>query len=56
MRGAAQHEEIAILHKSGRRVELNIAKIPILVDGAVVGIYGIAKDITARKQAEAGLA
>ena len=55
LRGEAQHEEIAIRHKSGRRVELTIAKIPIFVDGAVVGVYGIAKDVTARKQAEAAL-
>ena len=55
LRGEAQHEELAILHKSGRRVELNITKVPIVVDGAVVGVYGIAKDITARKQAEAAL-
>jgi len=52
--GTPQHEEIAILHKSGRRVEVNIAKAPIVVDGAVVGVYGIAKDITDRKEAEAG--
>ena len=55
MRGAAQHEDIAILHKSGRRVEINITKIPIVVDGKVVGIYGIAKDITARKRDEVAL-
>ena len=53
--GEAQHEEIAILHKSGRRVEVAIAEIPIVVDGAVVGLYGIAKDITARRRAEAAL-
>ena len=53
--GEAQHEEIGILHKSGRRVEVAIAKIPIVVDGAVVGLYGIAKDITARRRAEAAV-
>ncbi len=51
----AQHEDIAILHKSGRRVEINITKVPIVVDGAVVGVYGIAKDITARRRAEVAL-
>ena len=55
VRGAAQHEEIALLHKSGRRVEVTITKVPIVVDGTIVGVYGIAKDITARKQAEAAL-
>ena len=55
VRGASRHEEIAIRHKSGRRVELDITKIPVVVDGAVVGVYGIAKDVTARKRAEAAL-
>ena len=55
LRGTPQHEEIAILHKSGRRVDLALTKVPVVVDGAVVGAYGIAKDITARKAAEAAL-
>jgi len=53
--GTPQHEEVTILHKSGRRVEVGIAKVPIVVDGVVVGVYGIAKDVTARKGAEAAL-
>ena len=55
LRGAAQHEEITIIHKSGRRVALHITKLPIVVDGKIVGVYGIAKDITPQKQAEAAL-
>ena len=55
VQGTPQHEEITLRHKSGRRVEVNITKIPIVVDGAVAGVYGIAKDVTARKQAEAAL-
>ncbi len=55
LRGTPKREEIAIRHKSGRRVALDIAKVPVVVDGAVVGVYGIAKDVTARRQAEAAL-
>jgi len=55
VRGTPQHDEIAIRHKSGRRIALHIAKVPVIVGGAVVGVYGIAKNITARKQAEAAL-
>ncbi len=51
----AQHDEIVLIHKSGRRVDLKVAKVPVVVGGAVVGAYGIAKDITARKRAEAAL-
>ena len=53
--GKPHYEEIAIFHKSGRRVELNSTKIPIIVSGQVVGVYGIAKDITARLRLEEGL-
>ncbi len=55
VRGASEHEEIAIRHKGGRRVEVSIAKLPIVVNGAVVGVYGIAKDVTARNRDEAAL-
>ena len=53
LRGQARHERIALRHKSGRRVELTIAKTPIFVAGRVVGVHGIARDITAQVQAEA---
>jgi PAS domain S-box-containing protein len=50
--GEAQNYEIAITNKEGRRVEVNVTSIPIVVDDEVVGIYGITKDVTKRKQAE----
>src|SRR5215210_4252102 len=50
--GKAQNYDIAITNKEGRRVELNVTSIPIVVDDGVVGIYGIAKDVTERKRAE----
>jgi diguanylate cyclase (GGDEF)-like protein/PAS domain S-box-containing protein len=55
LQGEAQHEEIVILHKSGQRVAVHITKVPIVVDGQIVGIFGLAKDITPQKQAEAAL-
>ncbi len=48
--GEAQDYEVTIEHKSGRRVELHVTNIPIVVDGDCVGIYGIAKDITLRRR------
>jgi PAS domain S-box-containing protein len=53
--GESQNYETAILHKDGRRVELNATKIPIRVGGAVVGVFGIAKDVTERNAASAAL-
>lgn len=50
--GKAQNYDVTIVHKSGRHVHINVANIPIIVDGDVVGVYGIAKDITERSLAE----
>ena len=55
MAGVATSYDETILHKSGRRIEANITALPIVVDGNVVGMYGIAKDLTARRELEARL-
>jgi len=55
MAGVATSYDETILHKSGRRIEANITALPIVVDGAVVGMYGIARDLTARRELEARL-
>ncbi|HEY3363835.1 MAG TPA: EAL domain-containing protein [Symbiobacteriaceae bacterium] len=56
LEGEATTFDTTIMHKSGRPVELNIMTVPIVENGAVVGVYGIAKDITGRKEAEEQLA
>jgi len=53
--GHARSFDEAILHKSGHRVEISITKLPIVVDGAVVGVFGIAQDLTERRELEARL-
>jgi PAS domain S-box-containing protein len=50
--GKATSYDEAIVHKSGRRVEISITKLPIVIDGKVVGIYGIAKDLTRQRELE----
>jgi PAS domain S-box-containing protein len=50
--GEPQNYESIIIKKNGRRVFLNVTNVPIIVKGEVVGVYGIAKDITANKVAE----
>jgi PAS domain S-box-containing protein len=52
IRGKATSYDEAIVHKSGRRVEISITKLPITVDGKVVGVYGIAKDLTWQRELE----
>jgi PAS domain S-box-containing protein len=49
-RGQPRSYEISIVHKDGRRVAVNATNIPIVVDNRIVGMYGIARDITERKR------
>jgi len=53
--GSPQNYETALVHKDGHRVELNVTNMPIYIGGKIVGVYGIAKDITERKWAEESL-
>lgn len=47
--------ETAFIRKDGRRVEVWVVGRPMVSGGRVVGLHCTAKDITARKQAEATL-
>jgi diguanylate cyclase (GGDEF)-like protein/PAS domain S-box-containing protein len=50
--GKPTNYETSIYSKEGDRCEVNVTNIPIVVDDNIVGVYGIIKDITARKKAE----
>lgn len=50
--GGEQTYDIEIIAKDGRRVALEINSRPLYENGSVVGIQGIARDITERKRAE----
>ncbi|MFW6201651.1 MAG: EAL domain-containing protein, partial [Gemmatimonadota bacterium] len=52
LEGEPQHYELAIRHREGHRVELSGASIPVVVDDEIVGLYGVATDVTQRKRAE----
>ena len=53
LQGHPQRHELTLLHKSGRRVEARLTTVPIVVDGAVTGLYAVVEDITDRKDMEA---
>jgi two-component system, cell cycle sensor histidine kinase and response regulator CckA len=44
--------EVAIRHKSGRWVEVSVTSIPIVVHGRVVGVFDMARDLTAQHALE----
>ncbi|WP_281889319.1 response regulator [Paenibacillus sp. YYML68] len=51
LHGKPDHYELVIYHKSGARIMLDLRSIPIIIAGQVTGIFGLARDITALKQA-----
>nr|WP_246385796.1 EAL domain-containing protein [Halomonas campaniensis] len=53
--GEVQAFELSLVDASGDRHELDVINMPIVVEGQVTGVYGIARDVTRRKQQETRL-
>ncbi|GIP35231.1 MHYT domain-containing protein [Paenibacillus sp. J2TS4] len=53
--GRSQSVEFALRHKNGQILYLNTTIVPLIVNGEIIDIYTISKDITERKQAENAL-
>ncbi|MDZ5471632.1 PAS domain S-box protein [Bacillus sp. 31A1R] len=49
-KGKTQDYELQIINKSGDIVDIHIKNIPIIVEETVIGVYGIAKDISVEKK------
>jgi PAS domain S-box-containing protein len=52
LQGVPQHYKTCIFNKSRDVIHLHVTNIPIIVNGEITGVYGIAKDITYKLQAE----
>ena len=52
LRGEAQSYDSAIKTKDGRRVDVHVTSTPIVINGDIVGVYGIAEDIGDRRRLE----
>lgn len=53
--GAPQRYQTVVLRENGESVFLDVTNFPLKVDGEMVGILGIAKDITLQKERERAL-
>jgi diguanylate cyclase (GGDEF)-like protein/PAS domain S-box-containing protein len=53
--GTSTNYETAIFSKDGKRIELEVTSIPIIIDKKIVGTYAILKDITRFKYAQNAL-
>ena len=43
---------LVITRKDGRRVEISVSKMPILINGEIVGAFGVSRDVTERRELE----
>ncbi|HZG16151.1 MAG TPA: EAL domain-containing protein [Candidatus Bathyarchaeia archaeon] len=50
--GTTQNFEVKVTHKDGHLIMLHVNLVPIVIDEATVGYFGIAKDVTERRRAE----
>ncbi|MEP6991318.1 MAG: PAS domain S-box protein [bacterium] len=50
--GVAQRYEVVIRHKDGHHVNLDVTNVPVVVGGQVIGVFGIARDLTGQRALE----
>ncbi|MDR6998180.1 PAS domain S-box protein [Neobacillus niacini] len=50
LEGSLQNYDCKIIQKNGQSVDLNVTNLPITVNGEIIGVYGVAKDITEIKR------
>ena len=48
--GTPQNVDFGLIHKDGRRVELQVTGVPISVNNETVGVYAIARDVTEKRR------
>ncbi|HYG18654.1 MAG TPA: PAS domain S-box protein [Ohtaekwangia sp.] len=51
-KGVPQHYEARLINHVGKELILDITNMPIVVDGRIVGVHGVVKDLTEKRQLE----
>jgi diguanylate cyclase (GGDEF)-like protein/PAS domain S-box-containing protein len=52
LKGEAQNYVVDAVHKNGSYIKLNITNIPVKVNGQIIGVHGIAKDLSSLQESE----
>ncbi len=50
LNGTPQKYETVVYHKNGQLIYLQVINVPIIVQGDIIGVFGIAEDITVLKR------
>ncbi|MGZ4163345.1 MAG: putative bifunctional diguanylate cyclase/phosphodiesterase [Tumebacillaceae bacterium] len=50
--GQATEYDVTVTNKEGKQLDLHVTNVPIVVNDEIVGVYGIARDITEHNLAE----
>ncbi|MBI0576026.1 PAS domain S-box protein [Neobacillus cucumis] len=50
LEGSFQNYDCKLIQKNGQLVDLNVTNLPITVNDEIIGVYGVAKDITEIKR------
>ncbi|CUA85776.1 bifunctional diguanylate cyclase/phosphodiesterase [Pseudidiomarina woesei] len=51
-RGEPQHYEIGVLNQRGQLQRIEITNMPIIIDGEITGVHGIAKNVSQQREYE----
>ncbi|MFC3883851.1 PAS domain S-box protein [Bacillus songklensis] len=55
LQGTPCEYETQAIHKSGEIIDLQVKNVPLMVSGEIVGIFGVAKDVTELHKTKASL-
>jgi diguanylate cyclase (GGDEF)-like protein/PAS domain S-box-containing protein len=55
LKGESVTAATTLLHRDGRRIEMVVMSVPIIVDGDAVGVYAIGRDVTEQSRLEAAV-
>ncbi|MGV3721276.1 MAG: PAS domain S-box protein [Actinomycetota bacterium] len=53
--GSEVEYELTVIHREGYRIPVSGCSFPLKTDGAIAGVYGVVRDVSARKRMEINL-